>query len=301
MIKSNIKDGVILSFVADALALGVHWVYDVNAIAGRYGRLEKMVAPKLASFHSSKEMGEFTHYGDQALVLLESIAEQSGFKPDAFKEKWLALFENYTGYLDSATKETLKNLKTDPGMHPEGSMSSDLGGAARISPLALVFSEDINGFCQAAQTQTAMTHNQEAVVQSARFFAMTAMQVFAGSRPVEAMAQVLAEYEFLPAVDSLIRAGLESAQKESKAVISQFGMACSVDGALPSAVHLIARYETDPKTALVENIMAGGDSSARGMMAGFILGSYNGLESIPETWFSDMKAFSLIERCLSQF
>ncbi|MFH2059090.1 MAG: ADP-ribosylglycohydrolase family protein [Pseudomonadota bacterium] len=175
--KQNIKDAVMASFVADALALGVHWVYDIAAIKNKYGRLEQMVVPEPAPYHKTKTKGQFTHYGDQALVLLESVVEQSGFDPGHFSKKWQAMFADYTGYVDGATKETLKNLSLDPDMNPSGSMSSDLGGAARIASLALFYGDDPDAFVAAAKTQTAMTHNQSSVIDSARFFALASTMV----------------------------------------------------------------------------------------------------------------------------
>ncbi|MFH2059089.1 MAG: ADP-ribosylglycohydrolase family protein [Pseudomonadota bacterium] len=64
---------------------------------------------------------------------------------------------------------------------------------------------------------------------------------------------------------------------------------------MPSTIHLIAKYEQDLKQALVENIMAGGDSSARGMLTGFIIGAYQGLAQIPQSWLDDMQAYKKIE------
>ena len=42
--------------------------------------------------------------------------------------------------------------------------------------------------------------------------------------------------------------------------------------------------------------MAGGDSAARGMLAGMILGPYGGMAAIPDHWLSEMKAFQHINR-----
>ena len=306
MIRSTVKDAVITSFVADALALGVHWVYDGNAIVEKYGRLEKMIAPTLAPYHAGKKKGAFTHYGDQALVLLKTLSEQSktgtpGFDLSGFKQNWQALFEDYTGYLDSATKQTLNHLKSNPDMHVSGSLSSDLGGAARIAPLALLYAHDGQAFAHAAAVQTAMTHNHPAVILAARFFAAASVMVFDGETPIAALEKTLADMPNDPNFTQWVTAGLESRKQDTAKTISKFGMACAVDGALPSTIHLIAKYEQDPEQALVENIMAGGDSSARGMLAGFILGAYHGLGALPKFWLDDMAAYPVIETYLNPF
>lgn len=293
--KQIVKDAVMASFVADALALGVHWVYDIAAIKNKYGRLEQMVAPELAPYHKTKTKGQFTHYGDQALVLLESVVEQSGFDPGHFSKAWQTLFSDYTGYVDGATKETLKNLASDPDMHPSGSMSSDLGGAARIASLALFYGDDPDAFISAAKTQTAVTHNQPSVIEAARFFSFASTLIFNGEKPSIALEKTLEKILGAPQLKQMITAGLESCNEETAKAIARFGQMCSVQGALPSTIHLIAKYEQDLKQALVENIMAGGDSSARGLLTGFILGAYQGIEQIPQNWLDDMQAYQKIK------
>ncbi len=299
--KQKIKDAVMASFVADALSLGVHWVYDVALIKDKYGQLDQMVKPELASYHKSKEKGQFTHYGDQTMTLLESLSEKKGFDPDHFSQAWQAMFEDYNGYLDGATKDTIKNIASNPDGKPTGSFSSDLGGAARITPLALVYSQDVNGYISAAKAQTAMTHNQLIVIQTAEFFARTAVRVFDGEKPGIALEKSLNDMTDAPQLQQMVTAGLESKNQDTRQAIARFGAMCNVAGALPSTIHLIAKYENDLKNALLENIMAGGDSSARGLLAGFIIGANCGLSEIPETWLSDMQASQKIRDLMKDF
>lgn len=54
-------------------------------------------------------------------------------------------------------------------------------------------------------------------------------------------------------------------------------------------VHLIAKYEDNLEEALVQSVMAGGDSAARGMAVGTVLGARLGDESIPGQWLSGLK------------
>jgi ADP-ribosylglycohydrolase len=72
-------------------------------------------------------------------------------------------------------------------------------------------------------------------------------------------------------------------------VIGRFGQSCHADEAFPGVIHLVARYEKDLKEALIQSVMAGGDSAGRGMMVGMVLGAYLGLKSLPAEWISGLK------------
>jgi len=292
--NSKIKDAIMAAFVADALSLGVHWVYDMSEIEKKYGRLESIVKPELAPYHKSKQKGEFTHYGDQMMVLLESVTESSGFNLINFSTAWQNMFQSYNGYMDHATKETMQNFNSGKKPDASGSLSLDLSGASRIAPLALYYGEAVNTFIDAAGAQTAMTHNQIEVIACAELFAMVSVMVLKGANPVDAFDKAIKKIPNAAKIQPMVKAGLESRSEVTREIIVKFGQMCSVQAALPSTIHLIVKYEDNLKEALIENIMAGGDSSARGMLAGFILGCHQGLETFPREWLDDMIAYEKI-------
>lgn len=281
---------VVASFVGDSLALGAHWIYDILEIKHRFGRVEALLKPTRDSYHPTKEEGEFTHYGDQTLVLLESVAERGGFDLDHFAGRWRYLFEGYQGYFDRATKGTLANFAAGKGPRQSGSPSSDLAGASRIVPIVYAHWEDTDALVAAARAQTRMTHNNEAVVQAAELFARVTLLVLGGQSPTQAMGSVSSE--MFPGggpMAEAVRRGLESAGMQTDQAILKFGQSCDQRGGLPSVVHLLARYEDDLREALVENVMAGGDSAARGLLVGMVLGAHLGMESIPSDWMAALK------------
>ena len=104
--RKHDKAMVWASFAADALALGVHWIYSIKRIARDFGLIETLLDPGPQSYHAAKHRGDFTHYGDQAFVLLESLAARGAFDPQDFSLRWRELFN---GYHDQATKATLGN------------------------------------------------------------------------------------------------------------------------------------------------------------------------------------------------
>jgi ADP-ribosylglycohydrolase len=286
---ANRKAAVLGAFVADALSLGVHWVYNTGVIDKKFGRLEHYQDP-LTSYHKGKRAGDFTHYGDQTMVLLESVSTTGAFDARRFAASWRSLFENYSGYYDQATKDTLANMDAGASLTASGSASDDLAGAARLAALIPTCSKDAQELLEASQAQTAITHNNETVIAAAAFFARIVFSVLNGRHPVAAMTSVLEDYFHASQIAPLIRAGLESRDGDTRAVISDFGQMCSVEAGLPGAVHLIARYSDDFKSAMVENVMAGGDSSARGMLAGMVLAAAHGMDAIPQAWITGLNA-----------
>ena len=77
---------ILAMFAADSLALGAHWIYDTDLIDKRFGRVERYLKPDKNSYHEARALGEFTHYGDQTLCLLASLAENNGFSLQAFAD-----------------------------------------------------------------------------------------------------------------------------------------------------------------------------------------------------------------------
>jgi len=285
------------AFVADALSLGVHWVYNTAVIDKKFGQIKKFYDP-LTSYHKGKRAGDFTHYGDQTLVLLEAIGGGSGFDIDRFALAWRDFFTDYTGYFDQATKATLENMARGDNLTQCASTSDDLAGASRMAPLVSLYAGDRDGLVQSARAQTAVTHNDQRVIEAAGFFARTVFVVLDGQKPGEAIEAAL-EAGFADSVIApLIQMGLESRGRDTRETIAEFGQMCSVEAGLPGAVHLIARHGNDFETAMVENVMAGGDSSARGMLAGMVLGAAHGMAAIPDEWISGLNAGDRIEKLL---
>ena len=288
------------SFIADALALGVHWIYNTNVIDKKFGRVEHFMKPERPTYHPTKDKGEFTHYGDQAFILLKSISACSGFDLNDFSQRWQALFENYTGYFDKATKDTLENIAAGNPVESCGSGSDDLAGAARIAPLLNVYRKDPEKLIASAADQTAYTHNNSQVIKSAEFFSIVTYQVLAGSSPIAAIEHVQKEKFNSNPFSEWIEMGMQSVDQDTRQAIVDFGQMCETAAAFPCTIHLIAKYEKDFKQAMVENVMAGGDSAARGLIVGMVLGAYLGMDAIPQDWLKGIKAYRQIADLLAR-
>ncbi|WP_428558837.1 MAG: ADP-ribosylglycohydrolase family protein [Solidesulfovibrio sp. DCME] len=289
------KTMVLASFIGDALALGPHWEYDTEALRRRYEPLSGYVAPAPDGYHGGKKAGELTHYGDQTRILLRSLAERGGFDLGDYAAKWLARMRGYDGYIDGATRMTLKIFDFGEGPGESGSNSNDLAGAARIAPLVGALSHDLPALVAAARAQTKMTHNHAQVIEAAEFFARTARMVLDGKYPREALVLAAeAGYASAP-IERWLAAGLESAGEDTVTAIGRFGQSCHINEAFPAVIHLIARHGRDLAACLRQNVMAGGDSAARGLLAGMVVGAALGRGAIPEDWLRGLADRQSIE------
>ena len=298
--SDKIKAAILGSFIGDALSLGVHWEYNPHKISKAHGRIETYLAPEEDSYHSGKSVGDFTHYGDQELVLLESLADRGGFDLEDYFRRWRDLFQDYAGYVDKATQVTLDRIAAGAGPETSGSESTDLSAASRVAPLFLLHGrKDLDELIAAARAMVAMTHNNPQVLDTSEFLARTAHAVLDGTGPVEAMnAAAEAPYQS-GMVKGWVDQGLASLNQETMRAVGHFGRACPVEHLFPGVVHILAKHPDDFQTGLVESVMTGGDNAARAMYAGTILGAACGMDGIPEKWITGLSKKERIMAALS--
>ena len=296
----NAKAMVLASFAADALSLGVHWIYNTNVIDKKWGRVENYIKPERPTFHPSKDLGEFTHYGDQTLVLLKSVAASSGFDKNNFAEQWQHFFKSYEGYIDGATKATIENIKAGKEPTAAGSDSDDFAGAARIAPLVYSYRNDLTKLVDSARAQAIVTHNNQEVIDTAEFFGSVTFKVLNGKKPLKAIQQTLEERFNREPFSKWVEDGIKSVEKDTRQAMLDLGQMCEIQAAFPAVIHLITKYEDDLKAGLVENAMAGGDSAGRGLTVGMVLGAHLGIDAIPPKWLSDLKAYPEIVDLMHQ-
>ncbi len=282
------------SFAADALALGPHWIYDVDQIDNTFGDIKGITAPPSGSFHKGKMKGDFTHYGDQMLFVMKYIEENKSFEPSNFKDAWLKYMETFEGYKDHATKDSEHYYKT----HTElgGSKSDELGGVARMTPIVYLLASENKPFEDTIVNQTKITHTGGDVLDMAKALSKILDKVLGGKSPKLAIAET--GNEMGGQIKSYIDEAIAHESVEPVEMIATFGQSCSGKSAFPSVIYLLNKFENDYTRALIENVSAGGDSAARGMVIGMILGAHLGVNAVPQDWLKDMKHTPEIETFL---
>lgn len=275
--RKKIKDLILTSLVADSYSLGSHWVYDEKQLKKSTINWEVLNNP-LAIWHKGKVAGEFTHYGDQLIFLYEYLKDKEEFKAQEYLEFWLKQMETYDGYIDGATRETLENIKNK--IIPSGSNSSDLSIVGRIAPLLLVSNDKIQ-FIKNVEDFVKLTHNSQKAINTSKFFAKLLYRILDGSNIVESLDFLKDEVD--NDIKDMIQRGLDSKNEDTFKVIREFGPACDIDEGFSGVIHLLCKYE-NLKELLVQNAKAGGDTSARAMIASVIFMANKNLTQLPSSW-----------------
>ena len=291
------KNIVLTSLIADALSLGSHWIYSQREISGKFGSITGYSDPA-TSYHPGKHAGDFTHYGDQTMVLLRSLALHGTFDLASFANEWRTFWENPEthSYRDGATKATLANLRN--GLPPAlaASPSNDIAGAARIAPLFLLEWKSDDDLIAAARAQTSFTHGDPEVVEAAEFFARVTLAVRGGVPLPEAIRAAVSN----PIQEKWLDAALASSASATTdtTATKAHGLTCHIPDAFPAVCHLLLRHPDDPVAALTVNAEAGGDNAARGMILGMIHGAKPDAMPLPEHWLTGLRASGEIQQLI---
>ena len=267
------------AFYGDAYALGAHWLYDTHQISKSEFDSKQFNDP-LTDYHNGKAAGDFTHYGDQMLWLLESVAAED-FSVHGFSVVWKTKMSSYKGYIDGASKHTINALNEGKNSLVCGSNSRDLSVVGRMMPLIYAYHSDMDKMMEYVKLHTVFTHMTKEVVESAAYFNELIMAVNMGAEINKAIEEIALAYS--ENLQKWVQDGVDKAEHESIEAIKALGQSCSVEGGFAAVIYLLVRF-SDFQEAMEANAFAGGDSAARGMIVGAVLGAYGGMEVLPPNY-----------------
>ena len=266
------------AFYGDAYALGAHWLYDTQQITKSQFDTKTFNDP-LSDYHPGKRAGDFTHYGDQMLWLLDAIAHDENFTIQGFSESWREKMRSYSGYIDGASKHTLASLEEGKSSLGCGSSSHDLSVVGRMMPLVYAYHNDMDKMMEYVKLHTVFTHMTKELVESAAYFNELILAVSMGADVRRSVEEIALAYS--DNIQKWVADGVTKAEShESIEAIKALGQSCSVEGGFAAVIYLLTRF-SDFQEAMEANVLAGGDSAARGMLVGAVLGASGGMEVLP--------------------
>ena len=274
--KNRLEAALWGAFYGDAYALGAHWLYDTEQIASSNLDRQGFNDP-LSDYHPNKKAGDFTHYGDQMLWLLEALAKDEAFSIEHFSKQWQTKMQGYEGYIDGASQHTLASLNAGKSSLGCGSSSHDLSVIGRMMPLVYAYHSDMDKMIEYVKLHTVLTHMNKKLIESAAYFNELILAVSMGAGVKRAIEEVALAYS--ENIQLWVKKGVEKSSHESIEAIQVLGQSCSVEGGFSAVIYLLMRF-SDFQEAMEANVLAGGDSAARGMLVGAVLGASVGMEGI---------------------
>jgi ADP-ribosylglycohydrolase len=144
IIRERAYGCILSSLTADAAATGVHWIYDMALLSSIEEELQgprfEFLDPPCSPFYSYA-VGRNSPYGEQTLVLIESLSRMGGLDCTDYISTFTSAFsDGFEGYRDASTKGTMRNYSL--GVLPPGANDAQANAVARLAPLVAMFCGD---------------------------------------------------------------------------------------------------------------------------------------------------------------
>jgi ADP-ribosyl-[dinitrogen reductase] hydrolase len=297
-VEDRLRGAVWGQFVGDAAALGTHWIYNLTELQQLYpGGINGFETPAEGHYHFGKKSGDQTHYGDGALVLLESLATGGAFDARAFGGSFVETFRPgaYSGYIDNATRGTLENYQAFAQSNPvdkfdfqQGADDDQPAAASRLAALTVRYWNDPN-LLTVVEQATRVCQNNDRTVAYMKFNALLLSELFHGRDVHTALRRaeeqtVAVEPQLGQDIRRQTGAALEETLNEVTEATLTFGQACPLPKSFPSSIHALLKHTDDFESAILATLRAGGDNAGRASMVGAWLGAHLGIAAIPKTW-----------------
>ena len=316
-LEDRVRGAIWGQLVGDAFCLGTHWIYDLDELRRVHPEgVRGFEAPAAGHYHAGKNPGDQTHYGEAALLMLESVAELGRVDARDFGARFVRYFgsPDHRGYLDHATKETLANAGARPGDafdYQQGADDDQLATVSRLAPV--VATACLRGDSEAmlsatVERVTRVTQNNARAVAYAQADALILAALMAGHdlhTALQHAEQTVAASgsENAAEVCGQFRAAADAALKDVLTATLGFGQSCPLPHSFPSSVHCLVKHSRSFNDAMIANAEAGGDSAGRAAMIGAWLGALHGFLAIPAPWRERLSAHdriaTLIEKLLT--
>lgn len=176
------RNMILGALVADAAAMGLHWIYDQPHIRKIAPQAPEFRTPDAGNYedimgffaHSTRSAGAQSQYGEQTLVMLRSLVASGGQYDRAdFADTFRAHFGYggaYVGYIDHATRDSLDNRQRFEDAAMACARSVGFDGDPRISKgivaKALPLLERYSGeaLYHALEVAVRASHDDDAIV-----------------------------------------------------------------------------------------------------------------------------------------
>ena len=306
-------EGLVGALCADALAMPVHWYYDRAALARDYGTVVGYRAPRNPHADSILWRSKYTPLNEKGEILHEQAQYwgQRGVHYHQFLkagENTLNLqlarelydwIRSHGGYSSEGWLRHYADFMLTPGRHRDtyveechrgfftryaqgkplakcGIRDEHIGGLAHVPALMAACNDLKLGRLRAVvKEHVGSTHAHPNVLRAADTLVRVGWAIREGAGVREAIVKEAGDWISGKKAEGWTK------QPDEHVVGERFSTACYIAEAMPAALYLAWKYESDFVGGIVANANVGGDSCHRGVVVGGILGLACG---VPQTW-----------------
>ncbi len=288
---------VLGALVADAAALGLHWLYDpdrIAQIAKRQGDRTAFTPIDAANFqdtkgyfaHADRKDGMLTQYGECLLLALRSILRTDGrYNANDHQTAFAAHFGpggTYHGYIDRPTRGALTNIAADT-QTPTGIDDDQLPATATLP--AILAAHHGTPECDAhIRAAMELTNVNTVAAAYGDIFTQLLSGLLGGGELLTGLQA--ATKAASGDISNALKDALSTPQTSSTDYAETTGRACHLPMAGPLIFHIL-KHSTSFEDAVERNIRAGGDSAGRAILIGAVMGAVHGRDperGIPLDW-----------------
>jgi hypothetical protein len=236
------------------------------------------------------------------------------------------------GYINGGSRRTLQALQQQPaaiGAHRKhlAANVNCLVAATHFAPLFFVYSSEAD-LVQAAVDTVFISHNNPDPIAAAEFLARALWRIIYLNMPLQqALEQAAAQSSHEPIrawlhsaiakvaesldpssalsrqdlVDDIAITSMARLWDVGKSEPIKVGKASPTEGALPAALYFALKYRDNFERAIVANANVGGDSAARGIVIGMLLGAADGWHLPPShRWMTGLNVMAEAESLMRE-
>ena len=321
MRKDRAMGAIMGTLIGDALGMGCHWYYDIEAQVRDYGdwisdyhnpKPERQdTHGKVATLRHENGLraGDVSQTGEHMIMLMESVAEKGTYDENDYTVRFDEFLKTIDGaslsgrFTDRAIVDTWHNRKAGIPWSDAGSMTDTPEAAVRAVVLAARSSGDPVALAVEGERNIHLTHKNPYITGLSLTYAM-GTAAFIDGIPLSGIRKYMSALKDNPETrdrtcsnDVRFQVGNEAAvmgadlslNLDPVIVTRLFGMNCLLMFMLPATYFLIHRYPEDFEMAVLSALNAGGNNMARASLVGGMSGALVGLKGIPERFITGLK------------
>ncbi|MFQ3577746.1 MAG: ADP-ribosylglycohydrolase family protein, partial [Verrucomicrobiia bacterium] len=306
-------------FIADALAMPVHWYYNRTALFEQYGEVRDYLTPRSphpdsilwrSSYQSPGPMGnilgeqavywgkhgvhyhQFLNAGENTLnfrlahLLAGRVISLGRYDFEDYLEHYVEFMLTPGAHRDTYVEEYHRSFfaRFGSGFAARrcGGRDFHIGGLVPVGTLGALL--DRRDFEVAALEHVGFSHCDPEVMESCRALIKMLCAILDG----EPLREVILKFGTRWVGERKLSEW--ERQPDTVVVGRHLSPACYIVDAFTASLYLAWKYHTDFETAVIVNTNLGGDNCHRGAVVGALVGAAVGEQGIPARWIKSLRA-----------